>query len=87
MTQRELDRAVAKATCENLRVITRLGFSLADPVFVEHDPEPCGMAALDDALDLNEPVDLESKTIDWDAHERRRNVPVIAQRSAEPVPA
>jgi len=87
MTQRELDRAVAKATCENLCVITRLGFSLADPVFVEHDPEPTEpmtTAAVDDLDDL---VDPERKTIDWDEHERRRNVPVICQRSAEPVPA
>jgi hypothetical protein len=87
MTQRELDRAVAKATCENLRVITRLGFFLADPVFVEHDPEPCAMSAFPEMDDLDEVVDLELKTIDWDEHERRRNVPVVAQRSAEPVPA
>ena len=40
MTRRQLDRAVARATGENLRII-RLGFSLADPPFVEHDPEPC----------------------------------------------
>ena len=77
MTQHQLDRAVAKATFENLRVITRLGFSLADPVFVEHDPEPYD----------GDGVDLETKVIDWDEHDLRRNVPVIAQRSAEPVPA
>ena len=79
MTQHQLDRAVAKATFENLRVITRLGFSLADPVFVEHDPEPYDG-------DVGG-VDLETKVIDWDEHDLRRNVPVIAQRSAEPVPA
>jgi len=77
MTQRVLDRAVAKATFENLRVITRLGFSLADPVFVEHAPEPC---------DCDADAAIEDKSIDWDAHELDRNVPVIAQRSAEPVP-
>jgi len=78
MTQRELDRAVAKAPFENLRVISRLGFSLADPVFVEHDPEPC---------DCDVDAAIEDKALDWDAHDLRRNVPVIAQRSAELVPA
>jgi len=81
MTQRQLDRAVAKATFENLRVISRLGFTLADPVFVEHDPEPYGCDAETDVDDM----DLEAKAVDWDAHDLRRNVPVIAQRSAEPV--
>jgi hypothetical protein len=87
MTQRELDRAVAKATCENLRVITRLGFSLADPVFVEHDPEPSSFAALDDAVDPNDPLDLELKTIDWDEQDLRRNVPIFHHRSPEALPA
>ena len=57
MTQSELDRAVARATGENLRVISCLGFTLADPVFVEHDPEPC---------------DIEDKTVDWDAVDAER---------------
>jgi hypothetical protein len=68
-------------------VITRLGFSLADPVFVEHDPEPCGMAALNEPIDLNDSVDLELKTIDWDAHDLRRNVPIFHHRSPEALPA
>ena len=80
MTQRQLDRAVAKATFENLRVISRLGFTLADPVFVEHDPEPYDG-------DVGSDIHIEDKAIDWDEHDLRRNVPVIAQRSAEPVPA
>jgi hypothetical protein len=69
MTQCQLDRAVARATGENLRVISRLGFSLADPIFVEHDPEPC------DVLD---------KYLDWDLHELERNVPVTVQRVRQP---
>ena len=63
MTQAELDRAVAKATGENLRVISRLGFTLADPVSVEHDPEPS---------------DIEDMIVDWDALELERNVPAAA---------
>ena len=59
MTQCELDRAVARATGENLRVISRLGFSLADPIFVEHDPEPC---------------DIEDKIVDWDAVDAERSL-------------
>jgi len=80
MTQRQLDRAVAKATFDNLRVISRLGFSLADAVFVEHDPEPYG-------CDVDSDIHIEDKAIDWDEHDLHRNVPVIAQRLAEPVPA
>jgi hypothetical protein len=57
MTQSELNRAVARATGENLRVISRLGFGLADPVFVEHDPEPC---------------DVEARCLDWDAVDSER---------------
>ena len=68
MTQKELELAVAKATGENLRVIRELGFSLADPVFVEGDPEP---------------TDIEDLIVDWDLYELQRNVPVVPQRSAE----
>ena len=70
MTQRQLDRAVARATGENLRIITRLGFSLADPLFVEHDPEPC---------------DIEEMIVDWDGHELLRNVPVVTPCWRQPV--
>lgn len=69
MTQCELDRAIARATGENLRVISRLGFSLADPIFVQHDPEPC---------------DIEDLIVDWDQHELERNVPVVSQRVRRP---
>ena len=70
MTQCQLDRAVARATGENLRVITRLGFGLADPVFVEHDPEPC---------------DVADMIVDWDEHELWRNVPVVTPCCRQPV--
>ena len=63
MKQSELNRAVARATGENLRVISQLGFSLADPVSVQHDPEPC---------------DIEDMIVDWDALELQRNVPTAA---------
>lgn len=76
MNQYQLDRSVARATGDNLRVIRRLGFTLADPVFVEHDPEPSDVD-----------IDVEAKLIDWDEHERRRKVAVIAQRTAEPAAA
>jgi len=72
MTQRDLNRAVAKATGENLRVITQLGFTLADPVFVEAEPEPFE-------------EDIEAKIIEWDEFDQQRNVPLVPQRSAEPV--
>ncbi len=40
MTQTELTRAVARATGESLATISRLGFGIADPDVVHHDPEP-----------------------------------------------
>jgi len=63
MKQSELNRAVARATGENLRVISQLGFSLADPVSVQHDPEPC---------------DIEDMIVDWDALDLQRNAPAAA---------
>ena len=59
MAQSELDRAVARATGENLRIISLLGFGPADPVLVAHDPEPC---------------EIGDKTIDWDAVDAERRV-------------
>ena len=52
MTQHELNRAVARATGESSRTISRLGFSVADPDIVDYDPEP---------------YDLQEKHLDWDA--------------------
>ncbi|MEX2171770.1 MAG: hypothetical protein WD851_20795 [Pirellulales bacterium] len=40
MTQHHLNRLVAAATGESRRTVAGLGFSLADPVTVQHDPEP-----------------------------------------------
>ena len=40
MTQHHLNRLVAAATGESRRTVARLGFSLADPIVVEHHPEP-----------------------------------------------
>ena len=40
MTQHHLNRLVASATGESRRTVAGLGFSLADPMCVEHDPEP-----------------------------------------------
>ena len=57
MTQRQLNYAVAAATGESLREIRRRGFSPADPLDLDFDPEP------DDAL---------PQTVDWDALELHR---------------
>lgn len=40
MTSSELIRAVARATGESLVTISRLGFGIAHPPIVHHDPEP-----------------------------------------------
>ena len=69
MTQYQLDKAVARATGDNLGVISRLGFSLADPIFVEHDPEPC---------------DLDDVILDWDAETMARNVAFFPRTRSEP---
>ena len=44
MTQSQIDDSVSRATGEPLREIRRRGFSLADPVEVQFDPEPCQRA-------------------------------------------
>tara|TARA_R110002049_G_scaffold119431_3_gene273692 strand:+ start:3851 stop:4072 length:222 start_codon:yes stop_codon:yes gene_type:complete len=64
MTPQDLDRAVATATGEDLRAIRQRGFSLADPLEVDFDPEP----------DNQRP-----QTVDWDARELERNVPLFNQ--------
>ncbi|MFO0821190.1 MAG: hypothetical protein U1A77_24815 [Pirellulales bacterium] len=56
MTQTELDRHVANATGETLREIRRRGFSIADPVETEFDPEPSGPAG---AIDWDEYYGVE----------------------------
>ena len=70
MTQRQLNRAVAKATGETIDTVNTMGFSIAYPRQVCHDPEPS---------------DFEEKIIDWDRYERRRNVPIAPQRSRRAV--
>jgi hypothetical protein len=56
MTQAQLDRCVARATGESLKMIRAWGFSIADSTIVTHDPEPkvrgqravCGKAQASD---------------------------------------
>jgi hypothetical protein len=40
MSQMELNEAIARATGESVRLIDERGFSVADPLDVEFDPEP-----------------------------------------------
>jgi len=63
MTQAELNRAVALATGESVGTVSELGFSLADPDWVDHDPEPCH---------------IEDLILDWDAVEARRRLQAAA---------
>ncbi|MBB03348.1 MAG: hypothetical protein CMJ47_11925 [Planctomyces sp.] len=65
MTQQQLNRKVSAATGEDLYEIRRRGFSLADPLNVNFDPEP---------------DDLPPSMIDWDEHDfHSRNVPLFEQ--------
>lgn len=57
MTQAEINRAVAFATGESPREISHLGFSLADCVAVDFDPEPC---------------DRPPAVMDWDEYDGQR---------------
>jgi len=65
MTQQDLDTAVARATGEDITQIRRRGFSIADPLNVEFDPEPST---------------FPPQVIDWDEIDRSRNVALFAQR-------
>jgi len=62
MTQCEIDHAVATATGETIHTVSELGFSLADPDIVDHDPEPCS---------------LPPSVIDWDELDASRNTPLV----------
>ena len=64
MTQHELNQMVADATGEDLSEIRNRGFSLADPLEVDFDPEP---------------YDLPPQMIDWDEIDLQRNVAIIEQ--------
>jgi hypothetical protein len=61
MTQAEINRAVARITGESLRTVSRRGFSLADPDFVDYDPEPA-----------DETSEIEDRIVDWDRLDARR---------------
>jgi hypothetical protein len=58
MNQSQLDRAVARATGETRNTVRRLGFSIADPPVVRHDPEPSLRAPL---------------VVDWDELDAQRS--------------
>ena len=67
MTQREINRAVARATGEDLSEISRRGFSIADPAVIGFDPEPCELA----------------ESIDWDELDGERGVSLLPLRRTE----
>jgi hypothetical protein len=54
MTQQQLDRAVAHSLGEDVREISRRGFSVLDPSETYFDPEP---------------DDLPPRTLDWDEYQ------------------
>lgn len=56
MTQSQLDQAVATATGDSRRTVSRLGFSLVDFADPAHEPLPC----------------LPLRFLDWDRVSRRR---------------
>jgi len=64
MTQCEVDCAVATATGEDVCDIQSMGFSIADPIDVNFDPEPW----------------YPPQLVDWDGLELQRNVSVFNQR-------
>ncbi|MEK6248306.1 MAG: hypothetical protein N2C12_09015 [Planctomycetales bacterium] len=64
MTQNQLDQLVANATGEDLYQIEARGFSLADPLDNEFDPEP---------------YDVPPQVINWDHVDQSRNVALIEQ--------
>jgi hypothetical protein len=66
MTQMELDHAVAACTGEEIREIRSRGFSIADPLETDFDPEP---------------DDLPPQMVDWDQLELGRNVAVYDRQS------
>ena len=65
MTQNQLNQSVADATGEDIDDIRQRGFSLADPLEVNFDPEPC---------------DLPPQVVDWDEVDLQHNVAVVPQR-------
>ena len=63
MNQSQLDRAVARATGENIHTIGQIGFSIADPESVHYDPEPSRKGP---------------QVVDWDELDARRRAAVTA---------
>jgi hypothetical protein len=57
MTQTQIDREVSMATGESLREIRHRGFSAADQLDVDFDPEPCRR---------------RPQVVDWDQLDARR---------------
>lgn len=55
MNQHEIDTAVALITGETVTEIRQLGFSLADPLEVDYDPEPRQSLVFD--WDSRQPTD------------------------------
>ena len=64
MTQMQLEQLVAEATGEDVRAIRQRGFSMADPLEVDFDPEP---------------DNLPPQMIDWDDLELERNLAIVSQ--------
>ena len=65
MTQNQLNQSVADATGEDIDDIRQQGFSQADPLEVNFDPEPC---------------DLPPQVVDWDEVALQNNVAIVPQR-------
>jgi hypothetical protein len=57
VTQSQIDHSVSRATGEPMREIRHRGFSIADPVEVDFDPEPC---------------QLPPQIVDWDQLDAQR---------------
>ena len=72
MTQRELNEAVARVTGESLATVAGLGFSLADPISVKHDPEPWGSPS-------DQSLSPEEKSLDWDDLDSNRRVAILPE--------
>lgn len=65
MTQVELNHAVARATGETFDTVVRMGFGIADPAIVRHDPEPsCRRPRIVhwDRLDASRPAYLPQRS-------------------------
>jgi hypothetical protein len=63
MNQRDLHRSVARSTGESISEIAHRGFSLADPITVNHDPEPIP----------------EDAFLDWDRFALEQNLAILEQ--------